>query len=162
MATPQVGKGMNNNILRQIADVLKMIVAVVTAVAATAVAVAAAMTAVTVVTAMPAAVAVAVAMIMVTTMAAAAMVIIVVVVTMVVENPKISIILSLFLIAVSIISLFFTIPIALNPHQIVEVVHRAIHNSTQIFIHKSTTQTITIHSVVNQTYTELVNQVSCP
>lgn len=79
-----------------------------------------------------------------------------------IENPKTSIAFSTFIIVVSFVSMFFVIPIAMHHPQMVEVVCQTAQNSTQIFIHQSVTQTITIHSLINQTYTENVAQVGCP
>lgn len=111
---------------------------------------------------------VAVAMVVVAAMAMVAVAVVVVapvvapvvVVAAAVKNPRLSCAISTVVIAVCLISLFFTLPVALNPPQTVQVVCQQVSATTFIFIHSSATQTIVSTGYYNQTITQIATKVT--
>lgn len=92
--------------------------------------------------------------------AVAAEVVALVAVVAAVENPRRSCAISTVVIAVCLISLFFTLPVALNPPQTVQVVCQQVSATTFIFIHSSATQTIVSTGYYNQTLTQIATKVT--
>ena len=79
-------------------------------------------------------------------------------------NPKLSCCISITIIAICIVTLTQTLPIALNPPQTIEVICQVTQTfSPTIIIHNSMTQTISqAPSIVNSTTIEIASKVSCP
>ena len=109
-------------------------------------------------------VAVAVVVVVAVAVAVVAAVAAVVAVAVTMENPKTACGILSIIIVVCIGTLFFALPIALNPPQTIEVICQVTQTSSPIIIiHNSTTITVTNSSTVNQTMTEILSRsYTCP
>jgi len=81
-----------------------------------------------------------------------------------IENPKLACGALSCIIAILIATLYFTVPIALNPPATIEVLCQITQTaSPTIIIHNSTTQTISqATQIINSTTTEIASKVHCP